>query len=332
MIPYRRLTACAIGFGLTVALLAGPARAAEVDKLLPNDTEIVVGVNVKQILGSGLVKRIGEDTIKQMLKSDDKVAKVFEELGFDPLKDLDSILIAVPNAGDTDKGLVVIRGNFDIKKAKEKAEQLAKAPDTKDIIKASTKPDGLGGKHEFWEIMPPDVNQPMYVALFSKDTILISPSEDYLINAIEQHAGRKKAALKSKELTDLISRLDNKQSLYVGVVGSALQKSPLAEQEEAKKIIDKVTDASVAVTVDKDIVLEVGVTAKGAADARDLEDVIKDGLNQVLGLAALLGGNNKQIAPLIDILKTIKPTAKDRVVTVKATVDSETLDKIVPKQ
>lgn len=334
MLPIRRLTACALGLGLTAVLLAGAVRAADVDKLLPNDTEIVVGVNVKQILNSGVVKRFGEDAIKQMLQSDDKVQKVLEDLGFDPFKDLDSLLVAlpaVPTDTDIDRALVIVRGNFDITKAKAKALALSKDDETKDVIKLASKPDGLGGKHEFWEISPPDANKSFFVSLFSKDTLLVAPEADMLINAIEQNDGRKKAALKNKDMAGLLARLDSKQSAYVGVVGSALDKSPLADQDEAKKIIEKLTDASIGVNVEKDISLEIGVTAKGATEAKDLEDIIKDGLNQVLGIAALLGGNNKQIAPLIDILKTIKPTTKDKTITVKATVDSETLDKIVPK-
>jgi len=330
MYPTRRLAAYALGLGLAAALLAAPARAADVDKFLPNDTEIIAGVNVKQILNSTLAKKVGQDKLRDALKGQDKLQKIMDELGFDPFKDLDSIVAAWPNLSDTDKGLIVVRGTFDIKKAKAKAEELAK--DMKDTIKPVTRADGLGGKHEFWEVNLPDANQTVYVSLFSKDTLLVSPSPDFLGDAIEQFNGRKKVGLKNKEMLALLNRLDAKQSVYVGVVGSALEKSPLADQEKAKEIIDKVTDASVGLNMDRDITLEVALTAKGTKDAADLEDVIKDGLNQVLGLAALLGGNNKQIAPLIDILKTIKPTTKDKVVSVKATVDSETLDKIVPKQ
>jgi len=326
----HRLAAYALGLGLAAALLAVPARAADADKLLPNDTEIVAGVNVKQILSSPLVKRIGQDKIRQAIKDQDKLQKLMDDLGFDPFKDLDSVTAAWPNLSDTDKGLIVVRGNFDIKKMKAKAEEMAK--DMKDQIKAVTRADGLGGKHEFWEVTMPDVNQTAYVSLFSKDTILVSPSPDYLGDAIEQYNGRKKVGLKNKDLAALISRLDAKQSLYVGVVGAALEKSPLADNDKAKEVIDKVSDAALGLNIEKDITLEVALTAKGTKDAADLEDFIKDGLNQVLGLAALLGGNNKQIAPLIDILKTIKPVTKDKIVSVKATVDSDTLDKIVPKQ
>jgi len=321
---------CAFSLGLASLLLAAPARAADVDKLLPNDTETVASINVKQILNSALVKKFGIDKIKDAIKNQEMVQKILDELGFDIFKDLESILIAGPGGSETDKGLIIVRGNFNIKKMKTKAEGLAK--DMKDVIKAVSVPDGLGGKYEFWEVTPPDNPQSLFVSLLSNDTILAAPGKDYLIDALDKQAGRKKAALKNKDMAGLISRMDTKQSLYVGLLGASLEKSPLANEEKAKEIIEKLADASIGLTIEKDIVLEIGITAKGTKEAKDLEDSIKDGLNQLLGIAALLGGNNKQIAPLVDILKTVKPSLKDKTITVKATVDSETLEKIVPKE
>jgi len=330
MFQYRRLAAYAFGLGLAALLLAVPARAADVDKLLPNDTETVAAINVKQILNSALVKKFGQDKIKEALKSQEMFQKILDDLGFDIFKDLDSILIAGPGGSDTDKGLVIVRGNFDIKKMTTKAQGLAK--DMKDVIKAVSVKDGVGGTYDFWEVSPPDAPQSLFVSLASKDTILAAPSKDYLIDAMEKLAGRKKAALKNKDMAGLIGRMDTKQSLYLGVLGDSLKNSPLANEDKAKEIIEKLADASIGLTIEKDIVLEIGITAKGAKEAKDLEDTIKDGLNQLLGIAALLGGNNKMIAPLVDILKTVKPSLKDKTITVKVTVDSETLEKIIPKE
>ena len=54
MFKYRIL-----GLGLAAALLASPVRAADIDRYLPADTEVVSIVNVRQILSSALVKQIG---------------------------------------------------------------------------------------------------------------------------------------------------------------------------------------------------------------------------------------------------------------------------------
>src|SRR6516165_1850557 len=79
--------------GALLALVL-PARAAEPDKYLPNDTEAIVVLNVKQILDSPLVKKHLAEKIRDEIKNNAEVSKVLEALGFDPLKDLSSITIA----------------------------------------------------------------------------------------------------------------------------------------------------------------------------------------------------------------------------------------------
>src|SRR4051794_9537153 len=92
---------------LLVALaLAAPQRvgAAPVptglEKLLPADTEVVVTINLKQILGSQLLKKAGLEKWKQMLKAIDPVNDILQDLGFDPFKDLDRVTIASPGGTD----------------------------------------------------------------------------------------------------------------------------------------------------------------------------------------------------------------------------------------
>src|SRR5689334_2673276 len=98
---------------LIVAALVGPVRAAEIDKLLPADTEVVITVNVKQILGSALLKKAGLDQWKGALKELPQVGDILEELGFDPFTDLDRVTIASPGGSEQDRGLIIARGNFD---------------------------------------------------------------------------------------------------------------------------------------------------------------------------------------------------------------------------
>ena len=54
--------------GLAVIFSAAPsARAADVDKLLPNDSEYVIYFNVKQIIESDLFKTQGPTAVKALL-------------------------------------------------------------------------------------------------------------------------------------------------------------------------------------------------------------------------------------------------------------------------
>ena len=61
-----RLTRWSVGaVALTFALAAVPARAAEVDKLLPPESEAAVYLNFRQVLESELVKKFALEQLKQ---------------------------------------------------------------------------------------------------------------------------------------------------------------------------------------------------------------------------------------------------------------------------
>src|SRR5260370_12239021 len=158
-----------LGCLLLVAFMAPPARAGDIDKYLPEDTETVVTLNVRQLLDSAIVKKYGLEPAKEALKSADEVADVLKDLGFDPFNDLDQIIIAGPGGNEQDKGLVIGHGKFDLAKFKAKAEEAAK--DNADIVKIHK-----SGTNQIYEVkIEADQENTLFVALTSKDTILATP-------------------------------------------------------------------------------------------------------------------------------------------------------------
>ena len=331
MFRSRVLAAQALGLAVAALLLAAPARAAEVvDKLLPNDTEIVLSVNLKQILNSPLGKKIPRDKIEDAIKSQDEVNKNLEDLGFNPLDDLHSLVVAVSGGNEPDKGLVIAHGKFDVKKFEAKAEEVAK--DMKDVLKIHKVPDGLGGSTKLYEVTPPGQDNPLWVALPNGTTLLASGGKDYVLDALDKEAGRKQTALKNKDLAALLNRLDTTQSIWLAVLGSTLAKNPqLSGNQDVKEVLDKISDATAAINVDKDLKVQVSVTAKTAADAKDLDEKLKDGLNTALGAVALLAGQKKELAPLVDVLKNVKPDVKGKVVSVELELSGKDIEKAIDK-
>src|SRR6266478_1706885 len=111
---------------LAIFALAVPGRAADVNKFLPDDAEIIMVLNVQQILQSPLVQKHGIAHAKQFLQTDDKVKKILEALGFDPLKDLTRLTAAASAVSQDAKGAIIVEGNFDVAKFEAKAEELVK--------------------------------------------------------------------------------------------------------------------------------------------------------------------------------------------------------------
>ena len=101
-LPCVDCPACSCGAALVVgALAANPSRAAEPDKLLPADADTVVCVNIKQILDTDIIKKYSLEQLKQALDGQD-AKKLLTELGLDPLKDIDRIVVGANIKGRTD--------------------------------------------------------------------------------------------------------------------------------------------------------------------------------------------------------------------------------------
>jgi hypothetical protein len=334
MVRHRMYGAAAGGLALAALLLAVPARAAVVDKLLPNDTEVVLSISVKQILAAPLTQKLPLDKAKQALKEQGEAQDVLKELQFDPFTDLDSITVAGPAGNEPDRGLIVVHGKFDVAKFQAKAKQVAKdMPDTLKIHEIK------GSELSLYEVNAPlpgpagNANGPMYVALLGKDTLVASQGKDYVLDAVDKAAGKKKTELKSKDVAALIDRIPADQSLWLALPGAALAKSPLAgSNDDAKQIIDAIQDASASVAITKDVKAQLSVTAKNADNAKMLGKKIKDGLNTGLGLLLTVAANQEGLEPIIETLKKIKPSVKDKVVTVEVELAGSDIEKAINKK
>src|SRR5262245_14511283 len=289
------------GLALAAALLGGPARAAEVDKYLPADTETLSVVNVRQILDSALVKKVGLEQVRELLKQQQEVATTLKELGLDPFKDIDKIIGAGPASGEQDKGLLIIHGRFDLDKFRARAEKAAM--DNKDVFKILKVKDGQGGEHTVYQFAFPNpgtgMDQAMFAGFASKNTVLAAPSKDYLIDGLKVKAGAK-PALKSKAFQELLAKVDDQQSMYFAAVGEVLTKPPFSDLP-VKDQLAKITALAGGFTITDGIKMEITVSTKEAADARMLKDKLTEGLNTGLALLALAAMNQKELAPLLDV-------------------------------
>jgi hypothetical protein len=320
-----------LGLLLAAAVVTAPARAAEVDRFLPADTEMVFTLNVKQVLDSELVKKYGLEQARDALKNHDEVNDILKDLGFDPFKDLDRVIVALPAAEEADKGLVIAHGRYDLAKFEAKGKDAAK--NHPDALKIHKVPDGLGGQHLVYEVTIPEKRDtPLFVALPDKSTLLASPGKDYVVDALKKVNLKDKPALKNKDFQALLERMDNRQSLSLAVVGTALTKGNQGNlPEEVRKFLEQVDAVGGGVTVAEDVKLEVVISAKTAQSAKDLNKTITDGLANGKAILNLLAAQQPELAPVVEIVNTLKSTAKDKTVTLKAQISAEVIEKALKK-
>src|SRR3954451_4073644 len=97
----------AVAFLLALAGTA-PARAADLDPLLPPDTESYLSVNVRQIVDSPLFQKQLLAPLKQMLveSGGEALQTVLKDLDVDPFKHVDRVTIVSPSTTEADRGLI----------------------------------------------------------------------------------------------------------------------------------------------------------------------------------------------------------------------------------
>lgn len=296
-----------------VAAVAAPsARAADVDKLLPADSEYVIHFNLKQIIDSDIVKKYALDQLKQALQGNDAQA-MLKELGLDPLKDIQKITIGASGTDQNDaKALILIRGNFDPDKLFKAAEVQAK----KDGDRFTMIKDGKDTMFKF----QPDNGNPMYGTVIDKDVVAVATDKKIISTASAAFADKKAAAV-SKDLSGLIARMDDKASMWVAAITKDKLnnvKLPPGGGANIQGQLGKMDNVTVTLRVTADINLEVGLGMATEAAADEMGKTVDEGLTTLRGLAPLLVANDPKAAPLADVAKTLKSEVKGKVVAISA--------------
>jgi hypothetical protein len=307
---------------------AAPASApAKIDsnKLLPDDTEAVIAINFKQLFESALIKKIDKKG------ADNEHVK--KELGFDPMKDLESVVFAIPGGGNGEKALIIINGAFDAEKLEAKVDEAIK--DKSEHVKTHEVADG-DDNYKVYEVtnltdlmkkLPQQLAGPAAAnpladksifAGFNQSAVLISADKDQVVDALKKASGKKKTDLKSKEMKDLLTKIDAKRTLSLAILASAI----------GKEATDKFESITGGITVGADIQTEIHVNAKDDKAAKDLNQQVDEGLVSVNGILDLITTQNKELSPLVDVVKGIKASAKDNSVTIKSAITEEVLKQL----
>jgi hypothetical protein len=315
---------------LALVVCAPLARAADLDPYLPEDTESILNVNVRQILDSDLIKKNALEMAQEVLRGQNEVQDIFKDLGFDPFKDLDRIVVASPGGTEKDRGLIVMHGKFDVAKFKAKAEEVVK--NDAEHLKIHKV---LGGKHQLYEVNMPELDEPIYVAIPSGDTLVFSPGKDYVLDALKKSGNKEKPALKNKQFQTLLEKLDAKQSISLAVVKTpGITKAMEQAPGDVKEILNTIEALGGGLTITDEIKMELVVTAKNAKSAGELQKSAKAGLDLALaGLATLTQMNPAPgIELVVDVVKSVKVKNDGANVVIKARITSDTIEEAIKKK
>src|SRR5262249_43235868 len=149
-------------------------------------------------------------------------------------------------------------------------------------------------------------NDTLFVAVVNKHTVVASGTKEYVTDAVDRGAGRKKAEVKNAKVKELLKAADGTQTFWVVATGAALAKSELANDENAKEAFAKLESVSGAVNLTADVKLQFVLAAKDADGAKEMDTAINDALDRLKGLLALVAGGQKEMGTLLEVARTVK--------------------------
>lgn len=299
---------------VSFAVLAGTAQAADSDKLLPSDTTGVITINVRQLLDSALFKKLDDKlSIRDALKKNAELKQVLDAINLDPTKDLDKVVLAATGGGKQDEALVLMLGKFDRAKIEKAASDAAK--DDKNKLKIIKE-----GNYSLYEMVNKD-GQTIFGAVVNETTLALAPRKDFVVDVLDRNAGKKTTTLK-KDVAELIAKADTKQS--ISVVGLT---SGLAGQ--AADFADKIKTVTGGINVTDEVKVNFDLTAKNDDGAKEIAKQIDENIVNAKQLVGILAAQQKQWAPLIDVLGTVKIETKGSNIGLKGEVSKDIIDKLI---
>jgi hypothetical protein len=344
---------CLLGGVIPLLALTLPAQAAEVDKFLPDHTEAVVTLNVKQLLHGGLMKRFGMDPLQQAMNDCGECKKVLESLGVDPLADLDRVTLAAAVNGDKPLGVVIIHGRFDTAQFQKGARALA--TDHDEVVKMHKAGDRryyeviAPGKHGSFQFgsglkmdksgatvpafafdgngSPLDLPGSFFFGLVDKGTLILASEKEALLDTFDRAESPKKPTLK-KSVRRAIEESDSKQSLWIVARMSALtEKDATAEAEEPDEP-NRISAVTGGVTIRDEVRIHVTLTAVNVDAAKDVMKDVEDLRTRLAGLATLLSGTQRDCACLKDVPKAITATRKGKTISIECLLGADLMEQL----
>lgn len=307
------------------AAVAAPSRAAEVDNLLPKETEYVIQLNVKQMVESDIVKKLFLAQLKQTLEGKD-AAKILKDLGLDPMKDIEKVTVGAWGKGQADmNGLIVVRGTFDAKKMMETAQTYAKeSADKFSIIKE--------GEFELIKFTGDDGKDGFISVREGKP--IIAGTDKKLVAASAEASDAKAKPVLSKELTALVLKQDAKASMFAcGITEGKIGEIPgdlgqlkgLVDVDKLKAGITKSSTMGLTVNLGKEVTVAIKIGMKDDDSADDFAGELTKLVTAAKTFLPLIGGMQKQFKALIDdVTANLASSSKDKdvVVTVKLSAEA----------
>jgi len=284
-------------------------KAADDDEArwLVNDAEFIFKINVRQLLGSGLMKGKTDD-IKNAIKMNRELSNMIDATGLDVTKDVDLIVMSASGNSKADmKAYVVIKGKFDLDKVHTALKKREEVRPVKE------------GAIQLYEFSVQD--QTLVGAFPDNKTMVLTSSKDTTVDLVK---GTKKSAV-SKPMKAATAKFNGRESMTFALVVNEEMKKQLENAPRFGEAASKLQSITAALTVTDAITFNVTGVTNDPKASKQLAALLETG--KAAGKAGI-AGNDDIPAAVSDLLDAIKIAGGKDGVTVDLKIAKETLDKL----
>ena len=313
MFKFWRFAPVALVLALAVGSIAISYAQESAPKVqLPADTQALIRFNFRAMIDSPLAKKMGIE--KEIIKALDFDVEFIAEIGFDPLKDIDSITIAAPGGGDMEKGLIIVAGKFKADKLLAKLNEEAKNNNNK------VKTHKAGDKTIF-EVKEFNFSQQVPIFyMIASNTILASTQKEYLEKAFANSGSK----LANKDFSALVEKLDPDLAISMVAVSSAFPSKAIPEPYKA--IIEGIDSIIGGIGIDEDVTLKINVFTKDEDSSKKLKETMDQGMAQALGFLGLMAAQEKELTPVLEFVKSMKTSSKEKMMSLEGKLPGKMIE------
>jgi hypothetical protein len=312
-----------------VLALAAPARAAaDLEKLLPENTDVVVVVDTNKLLNAPVVKQYAPEfvakygyegllaatdgnpaakkalkakaaDIKKLLNDRKEVEKLLTTAG-----DLVTRVTVAGSIADAQPGLLVIEGKW----SKDYVEGFLTlmtlfAPEEAAIH--------VGPGRKVFEISGGPAGEKVFASVVADGVLVLTMDEDDMTGVLDRAAGKKKPAARAG-IRQLVRDMD---------------------PDNAITIIADVAEEGIKVTggvkVKSDIQVKLVIDAGTADKAKGLEQDLAGAIESIQDTLADMAANNPAMKVLADAVKRVKSSRTGSKITYELTLTNKEIDTLV---
>ena len=291
---------------------SGTAAAKDDLHLVPKDTDVVFMVNVKQARKSPLWDKF-VDKFNQDPKAKADYDEVVKKCQIDPLKQIDSMFVAVPsNVTDSKEFAVLLRGSFAPEKFVTCMQTVAK-----DKNEPVTEADYNG--HKYYTVG----KQSSFMTAIPKKAVVLAGSE-WVKRSIDLSLGKGENATQNSALGDIIKRTKTSDSLWwAGLVPPQLSEKLGSNPQMGP--VRSLRSVSGSVEIAKGLELHAYLDLSSDADATQLKDKATDQLTQLRNLPAL------KMMGLLSFLDTVKVSSQKASFVVDVNMNQQQVDDLITR-